>query len=159
MSSLLRSSSSSLLSWIPDVRFAAGHVCGCGARDVQACDVARQVTPPVNQHARFPLGDWNVTEAANRSLTRTTARGSGALDAAAAVEALAPADSDGDGAAVDDEAPDVQPASTPTLSSTTAATRRPRVPERPTRNRAAARLHCTDVIAFPLKAAGARPSR
>lgn len=42
------------------------------------CVFARQITPSASQHARLPLGDWNVTSALNRELTRTTAAASGA---------------------------------------------------------------------------------
>ena len=120
-------------------------------------EVARQITPPVNQHARFPLGDRNATDAANRSLTRTTARPSAALDVGAtagegevvrsAVESLAP--EDGAGAPVAPGSPEVQPAITATLTRTRAATRWPRAPRRPTRHPDDVRLRGTDSMSFP----------
>jgi hypothetical protein len=102
------------------------------------CDFARQITPPLNQHARFPLADSKVTDAANRSLTRITARASTARDvgttagegevAGAPVEPLALGDRDGAGAAVDAGPPEVQPARRPTLIRTTVARWRLLVP-------------------------------
>ena len=91
------------------------------------CVFARQITPPVSQHARLPLGDWKVTIGANLERTSTTGEAPAPLGAGVVkggvvvgpvVTGPAPADRDGDGApAMTGVPPPLQAATRQTLIS------------------------------------------